>query len=80
MFDLLLLLFYSCQSVDWSAAEESLQVDRSVGEVKWAEPGPSAGRKMLDEFCCKRLKTYSTHRNDPNMDGLSKLSPWYHFG
>ena len=68
------------QSIDWSAANDSLDIDRTVEEVLWAEPGYAAGLKMLEDFCEKRLKIYSTQRNDPNAAGLSNLSPWYHFG
>lgn len=74
---MLIVLF---KEVNWSQADSSLKIDRTVKEVLWAEPGYSAGIKMLDDFCKKRLKNYSTQRNDPNKDALSNLSPWYHFG
>ena len=66
--------------VDWVAAEASLQVDRTVKEVAWATPGSAAGMAMLEEFCSKRLKNFDKHRNDPVINGLSNLSPWFHFG
>ncbi|KAI1284943.1 Deoxyribodipyrimidine photo-lyase [Halotydeus destructor] len=68
------------EKVDWSSLLESLEVDRSVDEVQWASPGTNAGLKVLQEFCEKRIKAYSTQRNDPNKDALSMLSPWFHYG
>ena len=68
------------QPVDWVSAEASLEVDHSVKEVTWATPGTTAGMRMLEEFCSKRLKNFDKQRNDPVIDGLSNLSPWFHFG
>ena len=76
-------LEYMCscvQSVDWVAAEKSLQVDRTVKEVDWAVPGTKAGAAMLEDFIRRRLKLFGEKRNDPNVDALSNLSPWIHFG
>ncbi|XP_038049381.1 deoxyribodipyrimidine photo-lyase-like isoform X2 [Patiria miniata] len=66
--------------VDWDAADCSLDVDRTVGEVSWAKPGTTAGLLMLEEFCLKRLKYFGADRNNPNKSALSNLSPWIHFG
>lgn len=66
--------------IDWSAADASLQIDRSVHEVDWATAGTAAGISMLESFCNQRLTIYSQSRNDPNQQALSNLSPWFHFG
>ena len=66
--------------MDWDAADSSLQVDRDVGEVPWAIPGYKAGMAVLDNFCTKRLRDFHSGRNDPNLNALSNLSPWFHFG
>lgn len=70
----------STEPVDWLSAEKSLQVDRTVKEVDWAVPGTRAGAAMLEEFIGKRLKHFAGKRNDPNVEALSNLSPWLHFG
>lgn len=49
-------------------------------EVEWATPGTAAGLAVLKSFIAERLKSFSTHRNDPNKAALSNLSPWLHFG
>ncbi|XP_077359875.1 CPD photolyase isoform X2 [Festucalex cinctus] len=66
--------------VDWSATLASLQVDRSVDEPQWAEPGSMSGMAMLESFIDVRLKLFGTQRNDPNVAALSQLSPWIRFG
>ncbi|KAM9719234.1 CPD photolyase [Menidia menidia] len=66
--------------VDWEETLESLQVDRTVAEPAWAEPGAKAGMAMLESFIDVRLKLFGTQRNDPNVAALSQLSPWLRFG
>ncbi|KAJ8270418.1 hypothetical protein GJAV_G00114350 [Gymnothorax javanicus] len=66
--------------VDWKQILSSLEVDRSVGEVEWAQPGTVAGTAMLESFINERLRIYDTLRNNPNSEALSQLSPWIHFG
>ncbi|KAK9505830.1 hypothetical protein O3M35_009804 [Rhynocoris fuscipes] len=68
------------EDIDWIAAENSLEVDMTVGEVDWAKPGYRAGMQTLYEFCEKRLQNFSQKRNDPLANALSNLSPWFHFG
>nr|CAD7452399.1 unnamed protein product [Timema tahoe] len=68
------------QPVDWAEADALLKVDRTVGPVAWAKPGTTAGLAVLEGFCNKRLRLFSTKRNDPTIDALSNLSPWLHFG
>jgi len=55
-------------------------VDRSVVSVPGLKAGYKAGMNELEQFLKKRLPKYSTDRNNPVKDGLSKLSPWLHFG
>lgn len=75
---------YRCErkfkKVDWKNALKDVNIDMSVDEVTWAEPGYRAGIQQLDDFIHKRLELYSSKRNDPTADALSNLSPWYHFG
>ena len=61
------------------AAEASLEVDRSIGAVDWAKPGTSHSFITLQDFITIRLPKYGK-RNDPNVQALSKLSPWFHYG
>ncbi|XP_017275656.1 CPD photolyase isoform X2 [Kryptolebias marmoratus] len=70
----------TAKAVDWEKTLASLDVDRTVGETDWAEPGTEAGLAMLESFIDVRLKLFGTHRNDPNAAALSQLSPWIRFG
>lgn len=56
-----------------------------VPEVGWCVPGEDAGMEVLmgsqDGFLTKRLRNYSTDRNNPvKPKALSGLSPYLHFG
>ena len=64
---------------DRRLVENSLSVDKRVGEVWWIEPGERAARKALDEFVGQGLRSYPA-RNDPNRRAQSDLSPYLHFG
>eukprot|EP00095_Tigriopus_kingsejongensis_P000201 maker-scaffold41_size498431-snap-gene-2.13 protein:Tk00201 transcript:maker-scaffold41_size498431-snap-gene-2.13-mRNA-1 annotation:"dna photolyase" len=68
------------QAIDWKAVFESLTVDTSVGPVTQYVPGTRAGLDNLEKFCEKRIKLYADKRNDPNVQALSNISPWAHFG
>ncbi|XP_036332213.1 deoxyribodipyrimidine photo-lyase-like [Rhagoletis pomonella] len=70
----------SSKQVDWKAAEAFLRCERSVDAVEWAKPGYSAACDQLKSFCTKRLRIFSEKRNDPTINALSGLSPWFHFG
>ncbi|XP_058251484.1 CPD photolyase [Hemibagrus wyckioides] len=70
----------TAKKVNWEEVMSSLEVDRSVGEVVWAQPGMAGGVAMLESFIDKRLRLFATERNNPNADALSQLSPWIHSG
>jgi len=57
-----------------------LEVDRSVPPVKGLRGGARAARQRLRAFLNKGLDSYETDRNDPTLDGTSRLSPYLHFG
>ena len=56
-----------------------LNIDRSIPAAAFSG-GPSQGELLLDEFIEKKLSRYDKDRNDPNIDGLSNMSPYLHFG
>ncbi len=70
----------SFEPVDWVKARKPLKITTGVGEVDWLLPGEKAASKMLGDFINHRLTNYADNRNDPNMNVLSNLSPYLHFG
>ena len=58
---------------------KNLNIDISVQPVSWIEPGESAANKSLI-LLNKSLNNYDVHRNDPNKNALSNLSPYFHYG
>jgi len=68
------------EKILWTEVEKTLQVDRTISEVDWIEPGEGAARKALRAFLRGKLDAYYQGRNDPTEDAQSNLSPYLHFG
>ncbi|CRL08549.1 CLUMA_CG021341, isoform A [Clunio marinus] len=66
--------------IDWKKTLQSLKVDETVGVVDWIKPGYKNAVEVLETFINKRLKVFATKRNDPTINALSNLSPFFHFG
>lgn len=61
--------------------EDSLQMDTSVQELGWAQPGTEAALKQAEFFFDNGLKKFDKLRNNPNERHiLSNLSPWINHG
>ncbi len=56
-----------------------LPIDHSVPPTG-TRGGHGAARRRLDHFLAEGLKRYAEHRNDPDADAASRLSPWLHYG
>jgi len=54
--------------------------DRSVKPVEAWVGGHHAAVKRLKLFCADMLANYDRDRNQPPIDGTSKMSPYLHFG
>ena len=54
--------------------------DRTVGPVEGFLGGSHAARKRLKYFVEHLLADYDKQRNQPTIDGSSRLSPYLHFG
>ena len=57
-----------------------LNLDRSVGEAGWLQPGAQAAKLRLQSFLQDGLDDYGVNSNDPTLDRQSQLSPYLHFG
>lgn len=55
-------------------------IDHSVKPSKLYHGGTKAGRKRLKDFLRGILPQYDKTRNEPSIDGTSRLSPYLHFG
>ena len=56
------------------------KLDRTVGPVEGFIGGSHAARKRLQFFVQHLLADYDKQRNQPTVDGSSRLSPYLHFG
>ena len=59
---------------------DGFPIDRSVSAVSTFQGGSHAGRSALRRFLAERLAGYAAHRNHPELDATSQLSPYLHFG
>ena len=60
---------------------DRLAVDRDVQPVsQFFEGGTTAAKKRLKLFIDNRLARYDAHRNQPQTDDTSTMSPYLHFG
>lgn len=67
-------------AINWDKVYNYLKIDNSVKPVTAFLPGTNAANRTLKNFIENKLENYGDHRNDPNEDGLSNLSPYLHFG
>ncbi|UCH51165.1 MAG: deoxyribodipyrimidine photo-lyase [Chloroflexota bacterium] len=72
--------FESLDIKSTEAVVNHLNIDRSVKPVTAYRGGISQAKKQLEEFINSKLDKYPELRNDPNVDCLSHMSPYIHFG
>jgi deoxyribodipyrimidine photo-lyase len=58
----------------------SCDIDHSVKPSQLYHGGTANGRKRLKHFVKHILPNYDDTRNEPSVDGSSRLSPYLHFG
>jgi len=65
---------------DFAALHRWVDVDESVAPVCDVIPGSAAAQERLDDFLAATLPVYEPERNNPTLEGVSRLSPYLHFG
>jgi photolyase PhrII len=56
------------------------EIDHGVAPVREWRGGSRAGYARWDAFRDEKLEGYARRRNDPLLDGTSRLSPYLHYG
>jgi hypothetical protein len=67
-------------NADIAALVAECDIDHAVGPVPHTPGGASAGYRRWSAFRASALDYYDKRRNDPTADGVSRLSPYLHFG
>tara|TARA_B100000767_G_C19743749_1_gene527484 strand:- start:269 stop:1540 length:1272 start_codon:yes stop_codon:yes gene_type:complete len=67
------------ESISWSSLNKNLTIDSNITSVSWIQPGEEKAKERLSHLL-KSLKDYHIKRNNPNLNALSNLSPYFHFG
>jgi len=62
-----------------SSALSELPINHAIGSAAF-DGGEVAARKTFHKFLTHRLPRYDEHRNDPEDEAASGLSPYLHFG
>jgi deoxyribodipyrimidine photo-lyase len=78
--DSLQMEFDSLDLNDPEAVLAGLGVDRSVPRSGHFRGGAGEAEKRLKVFLSDKLEHYADLRNNPNLDAVSHLSPYLHFG
>jgi deoxyribodipyrimidine photo-lyase len=65
--------------IDWDVLLATRVTNRSIRPVTWLTPGTTAGLDRLELFLTEGIG-YHERRNDPTLNALSHLSPYFHFG
>jgi len=78
--DSLKLEFKSLSLADLDRLLARLPLDRGAGRVRTYVGGTGEAKKRLREFIARKLALYAEMRNDPNVDAVSEMSPYLHFG
>ena len=72
------------ESLDLDATDtilDGLDIDRTVPAVtQFFKGGPREAKKRLRRFITRHLDRYRAHRNQPQTDDISHMSPYLHFG
>jgi deoxyribodipyrimidine photo-lyase len=68
------------EKIDWEKVYNKLDIDFSVKPVDWIQPGYKNGMKMFHDFLKNKIDSYNDDRNNPNLEKISNLSPYLHFG
>jgi deoxyribodipyrimidine photo-lyase len=71
---------YTVHRTNWEAIIKALRIDRSVKPVEWLTPGEQAAKAVQLKFLETKIDQYAVKRNDPNLNYVSGLSPFLHFG
>lgn len=65
---------------NWNNIYENLKVDKSIKPTLFFKPGEKEAFNILNDFIKNKLNFYIRNKNNPNIEGLSNLSPYLHFG
>jgi photolyase PhrII len=68
------------QSADLAALVAECEIDHAVGPVLHTVGGSAGGYERWELFKSLGLARYARDRNDPLRDGVSRMSPYLHYG
>ena len=67
------------EEIFWEKVLKSMNLDKSVDSVDWINPGERSAQELLKKIQSS-LVNYNEQKNDPNLNKLSNMSPFFHYG
>lgn len=71
---------FHLRSTNWEAISIALKTDHTVRPVESITPGEAGAAIMLENFLARKISSFASQRNNPNVNFTSGLSPYLHFG
>jgi photolyase PhrII len=68
------------QRSDISELVATCEIDHAIGPIRDTIGGSRAGYRRWTSFLERGLKGYAKSRNNPLLDGVSRMSPYLHYG
>lgn len=66
--------------IDWQKIRANITVEEKIGlPFQWST-GADQGFKLLNDFVEFKIQNYTDNKNNFNLESLSNLSPYLHFG
>jgi deoxyribodipyrimidine photo-lyase len=78
--DSLKLKFTTFDIEDIDKAISKFNIDRSVDKVDSFHGGSKQAKRLFNDFLRNKLDNFTKFRNDPNINCVSNMSPYLHFG
>jgi deoxyribodipyrimidine photo-lyase len=78
--DSLKLKFTTFDIEDIDKAISKLNIDRSVDKFDSFHGGSKQAKRLFNDFLRNKLDNFTKFRNDPNVNCVSSMSPYLHFG
>jgi len=71
--------FGDLPTVDLKSFLQNMRDRNDVPPIRGLKGGTEEATRRLDDFLNEKLDEFPSNRNDPNLDGLSNMSPYLHF-
>ena len=65
--------------INWNKRIDDLDINLKIKPVEWIKPGEEEANRLMNNLKTN-LIGYNDNRNDPTLNKLSNISPYFHYG